>query len=185
MDSAAWHAAGTGRTIVTLPDLVYALGVGEVDAPGRSDLYEGLDPARRLLALAIAVPFLLRSNSRGRRIEPRRHVELAPDVLHVLKTSGDVADWARHRVLHIEHVLVATLAADGRAADLARLLSGWDGRQPEVVKELIGETQRNSQHVEQPMIQYLAPQAVDAIYAAFHVVTPDTGEQAPILLSET
>lgn len=177
VDSAAQRAAAAGRDAVTPTDLIIELGCYGFE--------EGLPPARQLLVRAAGMSLTLRTATRAKRLDRQRQVDVSDEVVAILRAAAEVADSARHRVLHVEHLLAAALATDTPAARAARLLFGWDGRQPEVVKELISESQNDLQHVEQPSIGYLTTRAVDAIYESFEVAAPDVGDREPMLLTDT
>jgi hypothetical protein len=176
VDSAAERAAAAGRTTVTATDLIVELGSRGYE--------EGVSAGRRLLVRGAAVALTLRTTARARRSGRHRQVDLADDATAMLRAAAGIAGAARHRVLHDEHLFAAALATNTPAAAALRLLFGWDGRQPEVVKELISETQDNFQHVEQPQITYLTARAVDTVYATFDVPTPDPGDREPLLLTD-
>ncbi len=167
VDDAARLAAGQRRTVVTVSDLLLELGVYGYE--------ENLPRGRRMLVMAVGrAAWLVRS----RRSAPDANVSLSPEVRSLLASASQVADHARHHVLHTEHLLVAMLAAEGQLAGVARRLSGWDGRQPEVVKELVGETQDSFQQVELPIVHFLSNAAVEEVYGTCAVEVPETEDDS-------
>jgi hypothetical protein len=147
---------------------------------------DDMSTVRGLAVRAIAYPWavLRYARNRLRRGSPARDVTIGPAVTALLDAATEVADGARHRVIDPEHVLVAALAAAGVASWLARLVSGWDARQSEVVKELIAETQDGFQDFGLPRVYGLSPAAVSGVYAAFGARRPAPGDSEPLLLSD-
>lgn len=135
LDAAAQHAARLGRRAATPADVLESLAI--------HGFYENMPKAKRLVARTCAYAWELASLARGRlrRTAPPAESTLTAETMALVAAASDVAASARHRVLTVEHLLVAALAAPGVLPTIARWLSHWDGTHPEVVKEMIGDTQ--------------------------------------------
>lgn len=158
IDSSARYAALSGRAEVTLRDVLqYFLNYGyEDDLPSVT---------RKVLIKAIGFITSLVHERAGR--SRRRHgdrIVLSAEVEELLRRAVAFADGARQNVVDVEHMLCAALSARGRWPSMARMLSGWDSRHPEVSKELLGEPGRYVS-VGLPTTDRLAASSVTAIYA--------------------
>lgn len=172
LDGAAENSATAGRHLLTGSDLVVKLAV--------HGFAEELPKARRLIALILLRPCEFAVFRRASR-NPVPSVRATPDesVYELLRSAAAIARVAGHAVVYVEHLLVAVLGASGRSAFLARTLSGWDGRQPEVVKELIGDTQGGFQDTSLPETPHLTADTVSAIYTALDAHMPSPQDSAP------
>ncbi|MFD6274189.1 CHAT domain-containing protein [Streptomyces sp. NPDC060209] len=172
LDSAAKDSATAGRHLLTGSDLVVELAV--------YGFAEELPTARRLIALFLLRPYEFAVSRRASK-NPVPAVRATPDesVYELLRSAAAIARAAGHAVVNVEHLLVAVLGASGRSAFLARTLSGWDGRQPEVVKELIGDTQEGFQDTSLPETPHLTADTVSAVYGALDAHTPGPQDSAP------
>ncbi|WP_412517037.1 CHAT domain-containing protein [Actinomadura madurae] len=175
LDEAATGAAAAGRPSVTAWDVLL-----ELAAYGFED---ALPLVRRLVVRTLTVLcFLARLLRRvprrpWRRAAPGGTVDVGSDVLDLLSAAAGTAADARHRVICIEHLLVAALASRGAAAAVARAVTGWDGRQPEVVRELIDESQSPYLRTGRPETSALSPAAVTRVYGALGVREPEPERQ--------
>jgi hypothetical protein len=139
-----------------------------------------------LAVRAVAYPLALFRYAQNslRRGPPTAGVTIGPAVMAMLAAASDVADGARHRAIEPEHLLVAALASEPTASSVARLVSGWDARQPEVVKELIADSQDGVQDFSLPATGTLSPAAVSSVYQAFGARRPAAGDLEPLPLSD-
>ncbi len=176
-ESAAVRAGNAGRSEVEINDLLLELTVY-----GYDDDFSWL---RKLAVRAVGYPIAYGSqafgHARGRR--SAGNATLSDPVLEILQRMVEQADNARHRVVDLEHLLVALLARGGVAIALARLLSGWDPRQPEVVKEMLSESQERFQYLGMPQVVNLSPDTVRTIYRELGAELPDKPSE-PVLLSD-
>lgn len=133
------RASLAGRTVTTVRDVLVELGL--------YGFQDELPPWRRNAVLATAYSYVLLSAAVPARVRPgggRSPGATGPakaglKVRELLRAAEDIARIARHRVVAVEHLLAAVLGSSGSAGRLARALCGWDGRHPEVVKEVIGD----------------------------------------------
>jgi len=124
------------------------------------------------------------SRCRPRRRNPSGRATPDPRVEELLRSAGEAARTARHQVVDIEHVLVAVLAAPGPVGRFTRATAGWDARQPEVVKEILSDTQHGYQYVGLPDLNHLDPVAIPDTYATLGAVVPDPEDGELRLLAE-
>ncbi|GIM88717.1 CHAT domain-containing protein [Paractinoplanes toevensis] len=178
VEDAAEGAALVGRSTVLPRDLVLALALYGYE--------EDLTIGRLLAIRAVAYPWTLLRHARNRikRRPPTPGVTLGPEVTALLNAAAEVADGARHRVVDTEHVLAAVLAAAGPTSSAARLVSGLDGRQPEVVKELIADTQDGFKDFNRPAIRALTTPAAADVYTALGARPPETDDAGSVLLRD-
>ncbi|MCP9984148.1 hypothetical protein [Actinomadura madurae] len=175
LDEAAAEASAAGRPSVTAWDVLL-----ELAAYGFED---ALPLVRRLAVRTLTVLcFLARLLRRvprrpWRRAAPGGTIDVGSDVLDLLSAAAGTAADARHRVICVEHLLVAALASRGAAAAVARAVTGWDGRQPEVVRELIDESQSPYLRTGRPETSALSPAAVTRVYGALGVREPEPERQ--------
>jgi hypothetical protein len=174
VQDAAEGAALVGRSTVLPRDLVLALALYGYE--------EDLTIGRLLAVRAVAFPWMLLRYARNwvRRRPPTPGVMVGPEVTALLAAAADMADGARHRVVDTEHVLAAVLAASGPASVSARLVSGLDARQPEVVKELIADTQDGVRDLNRPASRALTPEAMAGVYAALGTRLSETEDADPV-----
>lgn len=179
LDSAAEHAGQMGRPEVTPTDLLHALAI--------YGFTEEAPLARRLVLNGIAYSWAIvaLSLARLRRLPaaPKRSATLRADTMDVVHAACAIAGTARHRLLTTEHLLVAALAGTGTSAAVARWLSHGDGRHPEVVKEIISESQDGLRALSLPEVKHLAPHVVRAVYTAY-AVEPPMGKSDRVRLSD-
>lgn len=176
LDDAAEVALRAGRPLITLRDLVFVLALYGFE--------DELPRWRRTLIYALAYPYSAASLIRPRRRDASRRAAPSPQVEELLRSASEAARTARHRVVKIEHVLVAVLAVPGPAGRFTRAMSGWDTRQPEVVKMLLSDTQYGYQFVGLPELNHLDPAALPATYATMGAEVPDAEDGELRLLAE-
>ncbi|GAA3014116.1 hypothetical protein [Streptomyces fulvorobeus] len=172
LDDAAKDSATAGRHVLTGNGLMVKLAT--------HGFAEELPKPRRLIALILVRPYELAAFGRAAK-NPVPALRATPDesVFELLRSAAAIARAAGHPVVNVEHLLVAVLGASGRSALLARTLSGWDGRQPEVVKEIIGDTQAGLQDTSLPETPHLTADTVSAVYAALDAHMPGPQDAAP------
>ncbi|MFJ5645638.1 CHAT domain-containing protein [Streptomyces sp. NPDC093223] len=167
LDKAAENATNAGRHALTRWDVLLLLGLYGFDTPGA---------LRRFAGKAALYGYALVAE--GRRIVRRRlhHVvgTAVPDeeVMELLRATAAVTRTARDQVVHVEHLLAAFLGGPGAPAAAARGIFGLDGRRPEVVKEIIGDTGTGYQHTGLPELRHLDATAVPAVYEALEAAVP-------------
>ncbi|MGW0875379.1 CHAT domain-containing protein [Streptomyces sp. NPDC002740] len=166
LDDAADNAARAGRRTLTRWDLLVQLGLYGFETPHALRRWAGLTPVY-LYVLA----------AEGRRALLRRRpatADVLPDeqVMGLLRAAEAIAQAARHRIVDVEHVFAAFLGSAGLPGSAGRKIFGWDGRQPEVVKEIIGDTQDGYQFTGLPELAHLAAAAVPPVYAALKAEVP-------------
>ncbi|MCO6004175.1 CHAT domain-containing protein [Actinoallomurus purpureus] len=178
LDDAARRAAQAGRSVIASRDLLLWLALHGFE--------EDLPPWRRMLIHAVAYPFAVVPAVFRRRPGSAALTRAAPgpQVQELLRSAYDAARLARHRVIDVEHLLVAVLGARGPAGRIARALCGWDARQPEVIKAILGDTQHGYQHTGLPALRYLDPAAIADVYAALEAPVPDDEDDELRLLSD-
>ncbi|WP_410648565.1 CHAT domain-containing protein [Amycolatopsis sp. cmx-4-54] len=178
LDSAAMYTASMGRFEVTPLDVLHALAI--------HGFMEDLPTARRLVLqgvnYSLATVAACLAFVRKRRASSRK-ATLRADVIRLVSDACVVAKRARHRMLTIEHLLVAAMAHSGASAWVARLLSGWDGRDPEFVKEVLSECQDGLRALGRPEIRNLDLASVKEVYRAYGADLP-VAERSLVRLSD-
>jgi ATP-dependent Clp protease ATP-binding subunit ClpA len=166
LDEAAVHAAGIGRAMVTVGDVLLQLGAYGFE--------EGLNTRRSLALRTVAYSWalLLAARELTHRKPASTDVAITPEVMELVRNAARTALDAHHQVIHTDHLLVAALAAPGARILAARLLTGWDARQPEVVKEMIADTQQDLQRTSKPPVHALSPATVSLLYEASDATEP-------------
>ncbi|MEU3985407.1 CHAT domain-containing protein [Streptomyces sp. NPDC026672] len=168
LDDAAEYAAGAGRATVTPRDVLVQLGLYGFETPNPLRRYAGLAPVYgHVLASAAR-----QAVSRRRPMDDGRDVRPDDRVMDLLRATAAVANAARHQVVNVEHVLAALLGGRDVPASLGRAVFGWDGRRPEVVKEIVGDTQDGYQYTGLPDLHHLAADAVPELYAVLDADVP-------------
>ncbi|GAB3428539.1 hypothetical protein GCM10027569_72100 [Flindersiella endophytica] len=177
LDAAAKRAARSGRSLA-MRDLLIELALHGFE--------EDLPRWRRLSLRAAAYPYTLLTTAFPRRPNSPRVTAAAigPDIQSLLRSASQGAHNARHRVVSIEHVLAAMLGAPGSTGRIARVLFSWDPRQPEVAKEILGDTQYGYQQTGLPELQCLDLDGLATIYAALDVPIPLSEDGQLRLLSD-
>ncbi|MGV9366051.1 CHAT domain-containing protein [Amycolatopsis sp. NPDC003731] len=177
LDSAAEQAARLGRYEVTPTDVLFALAI--------YGFAEDAKKARRLLLVPLVYSWsavaLAWAALRRRERAALSTIALRTDTMQIVRDAGAVASDARHKLLTPDHLLAAALAGRGKSATLARKLFGWDGRHPEVVKEIISETQHGLRRFGLASVRYLAPHVVRAVYIANNSEPPTTKQEQSLL----
>lgn len=176
VDGAAAHAARRGRSRVEVIDLLHQAAV--------YGWAEHL-PARHRRAVNGFAWVSYWRHRLGKRVPATTaDIELGHNAVELIRAAASIARMARHRVVHPEHLLVALLSDSSRSSKVARLLSGLDGRVPEVVRELVDDTQENLQHVELPEVERLSAAAIARIYGACGAAVATPSDITGLLLEE-
>ncbi|MGV9366052.1 CHAT domain-containing protein [Amycolatopsis sp. NPDC003731] len=89
---------------------------------------------------------------------------LHPTTRDLLRRATTYAAEARHGLVTTKHLLVAMLAGSGAAPGLARWATRYDGRHPEVIKEIIADSQSNAAPAGGFRGRSLRPEDVDVAY---------------------
>ncbi|KAF2781602.1 CHAT domain-containing protein [Streptomyces sp. OM5714] len=166
LDDAAENAAQAGRHTFTRWDLLVHLGLYGFETPHALRRWAGLAPIYLYVLAAEARRAVLRRRSGAPDVLP------SEQVMSLLTAAEAIARAARHRIVDVEHVFAAFLGSEGLPGSAARKIFSLDGRHPEVVKEIIGDTQDGYQHTGLPELTHLAAAAVPPIYAALKAEVP-------------
>ncbi|CAM5703472.1 hypothetical protein [Streptomyces canus] len=170
LDDAAGNASRAGRHTFSRWDLLVHLGLYGFETP---------HALRRWARLTPIYFYVLAAEARRAVLRPRTGVaDALPDeqVSSLLKAAEAIAQAARHRIVNVEHVFAAFLGSKGLPGSVARKIFGWDGRQPEVVKEIIGDTQDGYQHTGLHEFTHLSAEAIPPLYAALKAAVPGPEE---------
>lgn len=117
-----------------------------------------------------------RPGQSGESTDDHERAYIDEEVLRAIRAASETAIAARHRILVPEHLLVSLLQSPKRAMRVARVVSGWDARHPEVQTALLGERERGFNHTGAPRVSHLSADAVAAIYDAAGVAMPEASE---------
>ncbi|WP_327180931.1 CHAT domain-containing protein [Streptomyces sp. NBC_01334] len=166
LDDAAGNAARAGRRTLTRWDLLVQLGLYGFETPHALRRWAGLAPVYLYVLAAEARRAVLRRRPAAALVLPDEQV------MTLLKAAEAIAQAARHRIVNVEHVFAAFLGSAGVPGSVGRTIFGWDGRHPEVVKEIIGDTQDGYQHTGLPELTHLAAAAVPPVYEALKAEVP-------------